>query len=192
MSVVIAIKEKDHIVMGCDKQVTMGELKLKTSNKIFDIKNCPNGVMGVVGNLRGSQLLQVQDNLINELNLFKDEIDFKYCVTELYEQIYNIFKAYRLVEKKNNEFVNYLDCDFIFAYKDKAFSIDGYGCVFEIDDFLVIGSGFETAQAVLLRNKKKNAETRIKEAIRVCAEKTLYIDNDVVIKSTKEKQNDKN
>lgn len=190
MSVVIAIKEKDHIVMGCDKQVTMGELKLKTSNKIFDIKNCPNGIMGVVGDLRGSQLLQVQDNLINELKLFKDEIDFKYCVTELYEQIYNIFKAYRLVEKKNNEFVNYLDCDFIFAYKDKAFSIDGYGCVFEIDDFLVIGSGFETAQAVLLGNKKKNAETRIKEAIRACAEKTLYIDNDIVIKKTEVKENE--
>ena len=191
MSVVIAIKEKDHIVIGCDKQVTMGELKLKTPSKIFDIKNCPNGIIGVVGNLRGAQLLQVQDNLIDELKILKNEIDFKYCVTELYEQIYNIFKAYRLVEKKNNEFVNYLDCDFIFAYKDKAFSIDSYGCVFEIDDFLVIGNGFETAQAVLLGNKKKNAETRIKEAIRACAEKTLYIDNDVVIKSTEEKKDDK-
>ena len=184
MSVVIAIKEKDHIIMGCDRQVTGGGLKFKTPSKIFEIKNCPNGLLGVVGTLRGSQVLQVQDNLIDELKILKGEIDFKYCVLDLYDKIYEIFKNNRLIPKENNEYLNHIDCDFIFAYKDKAFSIDGYGCVFEIDDFLVIGSGFETAQAVLLNNKHKKATTRIKEAIKACAEKTLYIDNDIVFKST--------
>lgn len=180
MSVVIAIKEKDHIVMGCDSQVTYGPLKLKTSNKIFNIQNCPQGIMGVAGNLRGAQLLQIQDFLIDEINVLKEKIDFKYCVEKLYNKIYNIFLENRLAKKEDM----FLDCEFILAYKDNAFWISSDGCVFEIDDFLVIGSGFETAQAVLLGNKNKSPKTRIKEAVKACAEKTLYVDNNTIFMDT--------
>lgn len=185
MSVVIAIKDKNSIVMGCDKQVTQGRgLKGKIPSKIFEINNCKGGLMGSTGLVRGIQLLQVQDNLIDELTQLKGEVNFKYCVLTLYERIYKLFTQYRLVEKENGELVNYLPNSFIFAYKDRAFSIDSDGCVTEIEDFLVIGSGTETAQAVLMSNRNKKPEERIKEAIQACSEKTLYVDNEVVIKRT--------
>ena len=41
MSVVIAIKNGDHIVIGADSQVTCGGLKSKTNSKIFFVKDCP-------------------------------------------------------------------------------------------------------------------------------------------------------
>lgn len=187
MSVVIAIKNGDHIVMGADSQVTCGWLKSKTNSKIFFVKDCPNAIMGSVGELRGSQILQATSNLIDELKILKNEINFDYCVLSLYEKIYQIFKTNRLVEKENGEYVSYLPNSFIFAYKDTAFLIYYDGTVQEIKDYLTIGSGAETAQAVLENNKNKQPETRSREAIKVCADKTLSVDNDVVILSTKDK-----
>lgn len=187
MSVVIAIKDKKSksIVIGCDKQVTLGNgMKKEIPSKIFDIKNCERGILGSTGLVRGMQILQVQDNLIDEMSQLKGEVDFKYCVTTLFERIYGLFLKYRLVDKKDGEYANYLPNSFILAYKDNAFSIDSYGCVEEIDDFLVIGSGYETAYAVLSQNKSKSPEDRIREAIKACSENTLYVNNNVIIKRT--------
>lgn len=184
MSVVIAIKEKNSIVMGCDGLVVKGHLKYKTPSKIFKIKNCDRGLLGSAGLLRGMQILEVQHNLIDEITQLKNEVNFEYCVTTLYERIYKLFTQYRLVDKENGEFVRYLPNSFILAYKDNAFRIEEDGCVDEIDDFLVIGSGEETAQAVLLKNKGKKAEDRIKEAIEACAEKTLYVNDNITIMRT--------
>lgn len=186
MSVVIAIKEGDHIVMGCDRQVSFSWTKELVPSKIFAIKNCPHGLMGVVGLARGLQVLQAQKDLVDELKRLKGEIDFDYCVTNLYEKIYSVFLQYRLVEKKDGEYVNHLDCDFLFAYKDKCWLIFNSGFVMGLinDDFLAIGSGAETAEAVLRKNVGKPAEERIREAIKICSETQLYVDNNVVLMTT--------
>lgn len=52
------------------------------------------------------------------------------------------------------------------------------------DDFLTIGSGAETAEAVLRKNVGKPAEERIREAIKICSETQLYVDNNVVLMTT--------
>lgn len=187
MSVVIAIKDKNKIILGCDSQVTQGGNKnvlSKDSCKIFNIKNCPNGILGSVGGLRESQILQCQDNLIDELKILKNEINYKYCVLDLFDKIYKVLLNKNMIYKKDAEYVNYTNNEFIFAYKDTAFLISAFGCIVEIEDYLVIGSGEEVAIGVLENNKNKTPETRIREAIKVCSEKTLYIDNNVKILST--------
>ena len=61
MSVVIAIKDGDHVLVGCDSQATYGGYKTRLTvehNKAWYIDDCPNGVMGSVGSLRALQLIQ--------------------------------------------------------------------------------------------------------------------------------------
>ena len=190
MSVVIAIKEKNSIIMGCDSQVTIGQLKDRLSkdhNKIFKIKNCKHGLMGVVGFCRDSQLLSVQDNLIDKLHILENKIDYDYVVKNLYSDIYKVLLDNNRIDKDSNgNNVNYTNNHYIFAFKDSAWLICCDGTVFEIDDYLVTGSGEEIAIGVLENNKGKSAEERIKEAIKSCSDKTIYVDNKVVIKSTKE------
>ena len=124
--------------------------------------------------------------MVDELKRLKGEIDFDYCVTNLYEKIYSVFLQYRLVKKKDGEYVNCLDCEFLFAYKDRCWLISGSGFVMGLinDDFIVIGSGAETAEAVLRKNVGKPAEERIREAIKICSETQLYVDNNVVLMTT--------
>lgn len=191
MSVVIAVKEKNRIVMGCDSQVTYGQLKKSNNNnscKIFEIKNCKNALLGVVGYKRDSQLLSVENNLIREISILKNEINYEYVVKYLFNDIYEVLKNNNRIERDSNgNLVNYIYDDFIFAYKNEAYLINGScGSVEEIEDYLVIGSGEEVAIGVLENNKDKSAKERIKEAIKSCSERTIYVDNEVVVKTTKE------
>lgn len=189
MSLVIAIKEKNKIIMGCDSQIS-GEwnkstVDNKSFSKIFDILDCKKSLFGVVGRCRDAQLIQTEENLIDELKMFKNEINYKYVVRDLWNRLYKLLCDNNCVEKDEyNNYKNHIESAFIFAYKDTAFEIGSYGDVFEIQDYIAIGSGYDVAVGVLENNKNKTAEERIKEAIKIASEKTLFVDNNIVIKTT--------
>ena len=189
MSVVIAIKEKNKIVLGCDSQTTYGNIKstLKgESTKIFEVKGLNKAYMGVVGSCRDSQLLSISDKIVDPLTSVTNSTDYEWVVKCLYHSIYTILLENNRIEKDvNGNWVNSTLNDYLFAHKDKAYFISGTdGAVIEIDDYLVAGSGSEVAIGVLENNKGKPAEERIREAIKACAEKTIYVDNNVVIRRT--------
>lgn len=189
MSVVVAIKDKNRIVMGCDSQVSYGGLKSKLGPnecKIFDVKNCDGGYMGCVGSVRDMQILSVQPNLIDEIAILKNQINYEYCVANLFINIYNVLQKYNRIDKnQNGELANYINTSLIFAYKNKAWLLDHEGCIMEIQDYLVCGSGSEVAMGSLDNTKGKSAEDRIVEAIKACNKNTLYVDNNIVLVSTK-------
>ena len=58
MSLVIAIKDKDRIVFGADKQVSGAGSKSHNTIKIWDVPELPGAIMGGVGSLRASQVIQ--------------------------------------------------------------------------------------------------------------------------------------
>lgn len=182
MSVVIAIKDKDRIVIGCDSEVGCGQLKGKLDNKntckIWKIENCENGLMGCVGYLRDAQLIQCEDNLIDELSQLKNNINFKYVVKKLCKKLYDILNDNHRIEN------NSMSSTFIFAYKDMAFKISEDLTVTPIEEFLVIGCGDEVATGILAINSDKPVEKRIEEAIKICAENIYGIDNNIIIKYT--------
>lgn len=189
MSVVIAIKDKNRVVLGSDSQVTYGNYILKTQNKIFNISDNKSVLLGVCGYIRDAQLLQAQDNLISELKVLKNEIDTKYVVTQLYENIYNTLKHYGRTGAEENGKRSMLEDEFIFAVKDRAWMITGDGSTFELgesrsEDFLVIGSGMDTAKPILLATKGKKPEERIKQAIEACNEYCTGVNGEIIIKST--------
>ena len=76
MSLVIAIRDKDRIVLGADKQVSTGGSKEHTSTKIWPVAELPGAIMGGVGSARASQIIQYA-NIIDK-NLIDKSI-WKHC-----------------------------------------------------------------------------------------------------------------
>ena len=82
MSLVIAIKDKDRIVLGADKQVSSGDSKEHTSTKIWPVTELPGAIMGSVGSARASQIIQYS-NIIDK-NLFDgDEVSTDLIICSL-------------------------------------------------------------------------------------------------------------
>lgn len=196
MSLVVAIKTDEGIIMGCDSQVSYGNNKYSlldnSSCKIWNIINCPYGLMGSVGYLRDSQLISAH-SVIDPDKIIAESIDFDYVVCDLYSCLMDILASYHRISleptfDEHGIFIPpTLNNEFIFAYKDMAYQISQEGSVRTIDDFLVIGSGAEIATGVLDNNKNKPPEERIIEAISTCNTNTLYIDNNVVLFYTYDK-----
>ena len=89
MSLVIAIKDKDRIVFGADKQVSGAGSKSHNTIKIWDVPELPGAIMGGVGSLRASQVIQYSKLI--DLNAMADSssgtIDTSYIITVLVPQI---------------------------------------------------------------------------------------------------------
>ena len=88
MSLVIAIKDKNRIVLGADKQTSIGNNKDHLATKIWEVSDLPGALMGSVGSVRVSQILQYSE-LIDK-NSFEHYFDLKY-----YSVILNQVKTVR-------------------------------------------------------------------------------------------------
>jgi hypothetical protein len=73
---------------------------------------------------------------------------------------------------------------FIFAYKDKAWSIWHDLSVSEIGEYIAIGSGSDVARGVLYATPEKDPFNRIVTSIEAAAESTLYVDNGIDLLAT--------
>ena len=91
MSVVVAIKKDGVIYLGADSQVTRGGTRTSLSNpnnyKIWKVKGVDNCLMGHVGTLREACVVRIMDNLVREIDVMRDMIDFEYVVTRVVPMI---------------------------------------------------------------------------------------------------------
>ena len=183
MSVVVAIKEKGKIIMGCDSQVTRGEsyntLKSINNYKIWKVKNTDHCLMGHTGRVRNSNIVRLMDELIKE----GETIDFELVVKSVVPRIVEELLTYRSIEDK--ERIEDIGSSFILAYKDKLFLIY-YDCsVIEIDDYIAVGSGECEAMGVLNITEGENPKTRIIKAIQSASKGNLYVSYPIIISDTK-------
>ena len=184
MSLIVAIKDKDRVVIGSDKQASAAGLKEHNATKIWEVDELPGAVIGGIGTVRASQVIQFA-NIIDK-NAIGDNIDTSFLVCSLVPTIAAGLKANGIVVKAPNEDAS---CDmmpnsFIFAYKDKAWVISHDFSVTEVDDYVAIGSGCEVARGALFATKDKNPFERIVTCIEAAAESTLYVDNVIDILAT--------
>ena len=85
MSLVVAIKDKDRIVLGADKQASTGGTKDHTNTKIWKLEELPGAIIGSVGSARASQIIQYSQ--VIDKNLITDQ-----CLKELKSSWLNRFK----------------------------------------------------------------------------------------------------
>ncbi len=183
MSLVIAIKDKDRIVLGADRQVSMGGTKDHTTTKIWNVESLPGAIMGSVGSARASQIIQYTD--VIDKNLIKKDVTTEYIICVLAPIIAATLKTSGVVvEAPEGGVCNLMPNSFIFAYKDRAWMIWNDLSVSEIDEYLAIGSGAEVARGALFATKDKNPFERIVTSINAAATTTLFVDDGIDLLST--------
>lgn len=190
MSLVIAIRDKDRIVLGADKQVSSGDSKDHTITKIWPVAELSGAIMGSVGSARASQIVQYA-NIIDK-NILGDDMSTDFVVCSLAPTIAAGLKANGIsVEAKDGEFCELMPNSFIFAYRDKAWMIWNDLSVTEIGDYMAIGSGSDVARGVLFATKKnKNPFERVVVSIDAAAESTLFVDDGIDLLATKSHRDD--
>ena len=188
MSVVVAIKKDGVIYFGADSQVTKGGTRTTLSNpnnyKIWSVDGVDNCLMGSVGAVRASNVVRVAYDLIPELVDLKCAVDFRFVVKRLVPQIMDELAEHKILTK-DSDGVPYMNASFLLAYHDKLFSIDGFGCVIEVDDFCAIGSGASEALGSLLSTADvEDPIRRILSAIKASAMHDIYVDYPIIISDT--------
>ena len=189
MSLVIAIKDKDRIVLGADKQGSSGDSKDHTITKIWPVEELPGAVMGGVGSARASQIIQYA-NIVDK-NLIGKDISTDFIICSLAPTIAATLKSNGInIEAKEGDFCDMMPNAFIFAYRDKAWMIWNDLSVTEIGEYLAIGSGGDVARGALFATKKHNPFERIVTAIDAAAESTLFVDDGIDLLATAEHEGD--
>ena len=185
MSVVVAIKENGRVYLGADSQVTYGGSRKSLSNpnnyKIWKLKDAENCLIGSVGRCRDANVLRILKNVVSELDVIHNSINFEWVVSTLVPRLFRELEQYSLLETEGGLHMN---SSFLFAYKDQLFEISSDGCVIEIDDFDAIGSGANQAVGSLLSTIGKSPTSRITAAIKASATSDIYVDYPIVLSDT--------
>ena len=178
MSLVVAIKDKDRVVLGADKQASTGGTKDHTNTKIWQLDELPGALLGAVGSARASQVIQYSQ--IIDKNILNQNLDTDFVVRILAPTLANGLRNNGIVVKPtDNSNCDMMPNAFIFAYKDRAWTIWHDLSVSEINESFAIGSGSDVARGVLYATPDKNPFERIVTSIEAAAESTLYVDNGI-------------
>ena len=188
MSVVVAIKHEGKIFIGSDSQVTKGGTRQTLNNpnnyKIWKVKGVDSCLMAHVGCVRDANVIRIMNNLVDELTILRDEINFEYVVREIVPNILNELRKYHYLGESSSQAFELMDSDFLFAYKDRLFLINQDGCVIEIDDSIAIGSGSHEAIGSILSTDSASPNERIIKAITASAVADIYVDYPIILSDT--------
>lgn len=188
MSLIVAIKDKDRVVFGSDKQVSTSVTKDHSATKIWEVVDLPGAIMGSVGSMRASQVIQY--SRLFDLNEIMDKggISTSFVINSLVPNIVGQLRSagVSLAAAEDGD----LSCAsipnmFLFALGESAWMIWTDLSVTELDDYLAIGSGSDVATGVLFATKEKNPFERIVTCIDAAAETTLFVDDGVDLLATK-------
>ena len=164
MSVLVAIKEKDRVVVGVDIRMSCGEAYADSYSrrpKAVHLNDKRDIIIGAVGNCG---LVDVMRQIITEYRIADIyKIDRSYIVKYILPALIVNVRDYELTDKEGK-----MDGRILIAVKDKAFVISGNYIVDEIQNYVAMGSGEDAARGSLLTSEPflKSPEERIKIAIR--------------------------
>lgn len=155
MSVVVAIKEKDRVVVGCDTRMSSDETYSDSYEARPKAIKLLNGtIIAVVGNVG---LLEIVKNEVAKLQRINRETISSRIVLPLFEKL------------RGTPFFNCheLDGSILIAERDTAYIISPIGTVEEINHFNAIGSGKLAALGSLFVTINSNIETEKKVKIAI-------------------------
>lgn len=187
MSVVVAMKSKNGVILGADSQITMGgvsKTSMCNSNyKIWHPNEYANIVIGSVGSVRELNIIKSTKDLIEEVRYIKKDIDFDYIVNDLVSKMRKTVIDKKAVEddKKAFRFNN----NYIIAIDDKLYQIQNDCSVIEIDSYTAIGSGSNEALACL-HNNNGDVQESVVNAVKSAIKNDIYVGGPVIVTNTNE------
>lgn len=188
MSVVVAIKENNKIYMGADSQVTKGgtrtTLKNQNNYKIWKVEGSNNCLMAHVGAVRDANVVRLMRDIVTDYDEFRNRVDYRFVVKYLVPEIVRTLREAHYLKGNKEDYIDFMESSFLFAYRNKLFSIDSDGCVLEIEDSVAIGSGSDQAVGSLLSTEGQDPKQRIIKAIKASAASDIYVDYPIVLADT--------
>ena len=186
MSVVVAIKDGNKVYMGADSQSTLGSTRITLRNpnnyKIWKVVDSNNCLMASVGNKRDANIIRLIPGLVDEYDEFSKRVNYKFVVKYIVPCIVKELKKAGFI--KDEAYIDCINSEYLFAYKDKLFSIGRDLCVLEINDYVTIGSGSPEAVGSLLSTEGEDPKTRIIKAIKASAANDIYVDYPIILTDT--------
>lgn len=187
MSVAVGVKKDGVVYLGVDSQATKGGTRITLTNpnnyKIWKVKGVDNCLIAHVGRVRDACVIRVIDDLIKEIDVIINRIDYDYVVTRIVPRLVTELRDYDYLSSEGG--FKEFDSKFLFAYKDKLFLIEYDGAVIEVDDVITIGTGSNEAMGSLITtNKEKDCETRIVKAIKASSINDIHVDYPIIIGNT--------
>ena len=178
MSVIVAYKERDKIIVACDDRETVKNLykySYSRKSKAFVYYGKKEFIIGCAGNVAIADILAPKIGQLSKI----DE-------TTLYDVILDFQDKYR-----NTPFIDSEDCldgQLIVACNDRAYLISSNLVIIEITDYDAIGSGTEPALAVLTATRHLDLKpiTRVYLAVKTAGELINTVSENVYITDTKE------
>lgn len=163
MSVLVAIKDKNRIVVGVDVRMSSCETYIDSYNrrpKAIHINNKKDIIVGGVGNIGLVDILKqlLTDYQTSDLYSMDRAFIVKYIIPALVVSV----RDYEMTDKEGK-----MDGVLMVAVKDKAFIITGNYSVEEVVKYVAEGSGREAALGSLYTTSKMamSPEEKIKIAI---------------------------
>ena len=187
MSVVVAIKKNGKIYIGADSQCTRGGSRTSLTNpnnyKIWKVKGVENTLMAHVGYARDASVIRVMNDLVREIDVIHDEINYEYVVNRILPKIIDELSDRKYINIR--EKFDTLDSKFLFAHQDKLFLISNDAAVTEIDDYVSMGSGeSEAIGSLITTENEENPISRIIKAIKSSSVHDIYVDYSIIISDT--------
>ena len=163
MSVIVAIKDKNRIVVGVDVRMSCGESYMDSyarRPKAIHVNNKRDIVVGGVGNIGLVDVLKQQIAEYQEKDLYGIDRAWivKYIIPALVVQV----KDCEMTDKEGK-----MDGMLVLAIKDRAYIIGGNYSVEEVEKYAAEGSGRDAALGSLYTTSKlaMTPEEKIKIAI---------------------------
>ena len=163
MSVMVAIKDKNRVVVGVDVRMSCGEAYVDSyprRPKAIHVNNKRDIIVGAVGNIGLVDIIRQQIAEYQEKDLYL--IDRPWIVKFLIPALSVSVRDYEMTDKEGK-----MDGMLILAIRDRAYLITGNYTVEEIMDYAADGSGRDAALGSLYTTSKTSMspEDRIKIAI---------------------------
>lgn len=194
MSVIVALKYKNGVVIGADKQCS--SFNIKEDNNVIKINKTKysNNCVGVVGCLRDANIILNKDELMNYIDILdKREIDFKYVVNTIVPNLFETLRKSNRVNSLNN--IETLKSTFVYCTNKNLYIIFGDGAVVEREDFITVGCGSDEVRGYLntlnLENLTKEKATEIiQNSIKKSCKDDIYINDkiDLIYLESEDKQ----
>ena len=196
MTVVVALKNKNDVIIGSDTMVSGGNLNRRMDGPKFFIIKIPLGFREkyekiVVGEAGSVSILEYMKRVFKPPIWDKNKQDFNtYMLDKFFPTFKKLLKdkSYVGKDKEDNTPNNF--SNLLIIYNNEFYKMwTDFGFDRYIEDYCCIGSGKEVALGSLHSTKEflyDNPKARVEKAILAAGELTTYVNTDIHISSVNE------
>lgn len=187
MSVVVAIKDKDRIWIGCDSQMTRENRTkeaMRGGYKIWKPTDDDQVVMGGAGRVRDINIISTATGWVDEPCRLKGSTDMKYMIRTVVPKIFMELESFGSLEIKDG--IKSMCSAFLFGYKNQIYEILSEGAVLNSEEMAVIGSGYVECLGAwdVVKNCNMIAKDKLLYILRAGCKTSLYVNYPIIIMNT--------